>query len=403
MRLNLLKKVLIAIVFTFIVGHINISAQENINDTIFESVEQMPIFEGGNDNINKWIVQNLVYPQEINAKGIEGRIIVRFVVCNDGTTKDATILKGIDPTIDKEVIKMISLMPKWTPGTIDGQPVNVYFTLPVTFKKQTTESEQQAVNNTTETDEGSIKQFKKIYLIQRDDKKYIASLELDIPPMSASYVEKRISEKLFDREESLEKAMVSSLSKAIIKDLTGKSFSQTKIADGIIKYNAHCSSWIPGDIISYSYSMIETLFNKSNLTNSSTSTTKVKEVTGSITYDIKNGRNIVLQDIFTPEAISLFKLDDDTEPLSIIIIIDDEMFIINTDENKNESNIEMLYFRAFHLALGELTRLKRSVVLTNNMASIKSIKKYMVIHSPILKLQNHPNCFTDMFKGFFQY
>ncbi len=102
----------------------------------FVSVEQMPQFQGGNEALMKFISSNLKYPTIAAENGIEGRVMVRFVVGKDGSVSDVTILRGLDASCDREAKRVVESMPKWIPGRQNGREVPVYFTLPIVFKLQ---------------------------------------------------------------------------------------------------------------------------------------------------------------------------------------------------------------------------------------------------------------------------
>lgn len=93
--------------------------------------ERMPSFKG---NITQWLAQNIIYPTEAANKSIQGKVIVRFVVNSDGSVSNATIVREVDPLLDKEALRVVEAMPKWNPGMNEGKPVAVWFTLPITFK-----------------------------------------------------------------------------------------------------------------------------------------------------------------------------------------------------------------------------------------------------------------------------
>lgn len=108
---------------------------ENV-DPILSYAEKMPEFPGGQTELFKFINANLQYPQLEKENGIQGNVYVRFVVTEEGEVKDPTILKSVagSSNFDKEVIRVIKLMPKWIPGENEGKKVSVYFTMPVKFK-----------------------------------------------------------------------------------------------------------------------------------------------------------------------------------------------------------------------------------------------------------------------------
>lgn len=102
----------------------------------FTSVEQMPQFPGGDAELMKFIGGNLKYPPIAAENGIEGRVVIRFVVGKDGKVSDIQILRSLDPSCDKEAKRVVASMPTWVPGMQNGRKVPVYYTLPVLFKLQ---------------------------------------------------------------------------------------------------------------------------------------------------------------------------------------------------------------------------------------------------------------------------
>ncbi|GCB34969.1 energy transducer TonB [Bacteroides faecalis] len=102
--------------------------------TIFEVVEQMPEFPGGTAALMQYLNKNIKYPVIAQEQGTQGRVIVQFVVNKDGSIVDAQVVRSVDPYLDKEAIRVINTMPKWTPGKQRGKPVRVKFTVPVAFR-----------------------------------------------------------------------------------------------------------------------------------------------------------------------------------------------------------------------------------------------------------------------------
>ena len=103
---------------------------------IFSVVEQMPSFPGGMTALMQYLSRNIKYPPVAEEMSIQGRVICTFVVERDGSVTDVRIAKGVDPSLDKEAIRVVSSMPKWIPGRQNGQSVRVKYTLPVTFRLQ---------------------------------------------------------------------------------------------------------------------------------------------------------------------------------------------------------------------------------------------------------------------------
>ncbi|MCD8296723.1 MAG: energy transducer TonB, partial [Prevotella sp.] len=103
---------------------------------VFDVVEEMPSFPGGQGALMEYLQKNIKYPVVAAENGIEGRVIVRFVVSKDGSISNVTVVRSVDSALDKEAIRVVESMPKWIPGKQNGASVNVNFTLPVTFKLQ---------------------------------------------------------------------------------------------------------------------------------------------------------------------------------------------------------------------------------------------------------------------------
>lgn len=105
-------------------------------DQVFTVVEHMPEYPGGVSNLMSFIGKSVSYPAVAQSNGIEGRVICSFIVNTDGSVSDAKVVRGVDPSLDKEALRVIGLMPKWTPGRQRGQKVRVQYTLPIAFKLQ---------------------------------------------------------------------------------------------------------------------------------------------------------------------------------------------------------------------------------------------------------------------------
>ena len=110
--------------------------QQVEENKVFDVVEQMPSFPGGMGALMSWLNQNIKYPVIAAENGVQGRVIVQFVVEKDGSITDVKVAKSVDPSLDKEAARVVSAMPKWTPGKQNGSAVRVKYTVPVTFKLQ---------------------------------------------------------------------------------------------------------------------------------------------------------------------------------------------------------------------------------------------------------------------------
>ena len=88
---------------------------------------------GGNKGLMTFIAQNLVYPVTAQENGVQGRVIVSFVVETDGSIINVKVARSVDPSLDREAMRVVKAMPKWTPGKKDGKPVRVKYTVPMVF------------------------------------------------------------------------------------------------------------------------------------------------------------------------------------------------------------------------------------------------------------------------------
>ena len=101
----------------------------------FALVEQKPMFQGGDANaFSKWVNQHLAYPDIAKENGIQGRVTLQFTVNTDGSVSGVKVVRGVDPSLDKEAVRVVSSSPKWTPGKQRDRPVKVTYTFPVIFQ-----------------------------------------------------------------------------------------------------------------------------------------------------------------------------------------------------------------------------------------------------------------------------
>ena len=125
------------------------AADEEVAEAVNPSVEpvlfdmenapegfQPPEFDGGTEALYKYIAENIKYPEQAKADGIEGRVMVRFVVMDNGDVVNVEVAKGIGGGCDEEAVRVVKAMPKWKPAVSEGKPVNVQYVLPLTFKLQ---------------------------------------------------------------------------------------------------------------------------------------------------------------------------------------------------------------------------------------------------------------------------
>ena len=103
---------------------------------VFDVVEVMPSFPGGQAALFEWLSKNIKYPVVAEENGVQGRVIVTFVVERNGSITDVQVVKSVDPSLDKEAVRVVKAMPHWIPGKQNGSAVRVKFTVPVTFRLQ---------------------------------------------------------------------------------------------------------------------------------------------------------------------------------------------------------------------------------------------------------------------------
>jgi len=105
-----------------------------VAEEIFTFVEEYPEFPGGDKALREYILNNIKYPEVARTSGITGTVYVQFVVEKDGSISDVKVVRGIGGGCDEEAVRVVKSMPRWKPGKQRGQPVRVYFTLPIEFK-----------------------------------------------------------------------------------------------------------------------------------------------------------------------------------------------------------------------------------------------------------------------------
>ena len=111
---------------------------KEVKEEIFRSVEQMPQFPGGDAALMKYLSSHIQYPAMAAENNVQGKVILQFVVEKDGRVGEVKVARSVDKDLDKEAIRVVKSLPKFTPGRQNGQPVRVWYTLPVTFKLQGT-------------------------------------------------------------------------------------------------------------------------------------------------------------------------------------------------------------------------------------------------------------------------
>ncbi len=114
----------------------DIVVAEPKKEEVFRAVEQMPQFPGGEAELMKYISKNIKYPTMAMENNIQGRVVVQFVVTKNGSIGEVKVIRSKDPDLDKEAVRVVKTLPKFIPGKMNGQAVNVWYTLPIMFKLQ---------------------------------------------------------------------------------------------------------------------------------------------------------------------------------------------------------------------------------------------------------------------------
>ena len=109
---------------------------EPVKEEVFKAVEQMPTFPGGDAELMKWLRDHIQYPTVAMENNIQGRVVVQFVVTKTGKVGEVKVVRSVDRDLDREAIRVCKSLPDFIPGRMNGQAVNVWYTLPVQFKLQ---------------------------------------------------------------------------------------------------------------------------------------------------------------------------------------------------------------------------------------------------------------------------
>ena len=117
-------------------GTKNVQVDEEVDQAIFEVVEEQPEFPGGMEALLKYLAKNINYPESAVDNGIQGKVMVRFVVERDGSVSAVETYKSVDPALDKEAVRVVKTLPKWKPGRQQGKAVRTRYIVPVVFRLQ---------------------------------------------------------------------------------------------------------------------------------------------------------------------------------------------------------------------------------------------------------------------------
>ncbi len=133
-----MKKIALLLTIVFAVAVCGkVYAQQNVAAMSYDQVEVKPKFQGADaSSFGKWVFEELKYPAQAVAEKLSGRVTMRFTISKDGSVKDVKVLRSAHPVLDAEAVRVISMSPKWEPGKVKGEPVDVTYIFPVVFKNQ---------------------------------------------------------------------------------------------------------------------------------------------------------------------------------------------------------------------------------------------------------------------------
>lgn len=137
-----MKRIILFLLLAFPILSYAQQRQENIDDKIYDVVEQPPTYPGGMAALMQYLSAHIKYPEQAVKEGLQGKVTVSFVVESDGAISNVSILRGADPLLDKEAIRVVASMPKWIPGKQNGKYVSVKYFVPVVFRLPTPPASQ---------------------------------------------------------------------------------------------------------------------------------------------------------------------------------------------------------------------------------------------------------------------
>ena len=109
---------------------------EESKGKVYDVVEEMPSFPGGQEALMSYLSNNIEYPIEAQEKGVEGRVLVNFIIEEDGSISQANVVRSVNPSLDHEAQRVVKSMPRWNPGKQNGKYVRVKYTVPIVFRLQ---------------------------------------------------------------------------------------------------------------------------------------------------------------------------------------------------------------------------------------------------------------------------
>ena len=272
---------------------------DTADNKVFDVVEQMPSFPGGQAALFQWLSSNIKYPVVAEENGVQGRVIVTFVVERDGSITDVKVVKSVDPSLDKEAKRVISSMPKWIPGKQNGNAVRVKYTVPVTFRLSTP-SKKGAVGASLFTPENAMGRTSivsaKYYV--KDNKVHQINYKLQYPK-ECPELEKICSKFLF--EDSVSTTLQEATEKYTAKISGGKqnvNYNYTT-PDVVHTFSMDIIANMPGKCASY--------FLNKMVKDEQSDVNKSAKDQWNLAYDFRHNKLLSIDDIMIPEAAEKIK------------------------------------------------------------------------------------------------
>lgn len=129
-----MKAILFVLLLSFLVTFaVNAQKNQESEDKVFTEVDVQPVYPGGDTALFNFISENVKYPVQAQENGIQGKVYIEFIIDKTGAVTNAKVYKGVNEELDKEALRVIKLLKKWTPGKNDGKPVNVKYCMPIFF------------------------------------------------------------------------------------------------------------------------------------------------------------------------------------------------------------------------------------------------------------------------------
>ncbi len=281
-------------------------------EKVFDIVEQMPEFPGGQAGLLTWVSQNVKYPPIAEENGIQGRVFCTFVVEKDGSITDVKVARSIDPSLDKEAVRVLSSMPRWKPGRQDGKPVRVKYTVPIMFRLGAPASQNSTPSSIVRTNSTLLSIVKtKMNMVEKiGNHSVLHSFNL-LFDKNAGAVNRYASKLFFDD------STTASLDLAINKFETEKELKEVSMAIASRDYNQKIN------YVLELKAMREGFYHCYNVAKQELDMTQgdvqAEFVQHNIIYDVRHDRLLTPEDIFVPQYVDTIRKAAQGKPVEMIM------------------------------------------------------------------------------------